>query len=261
MRSAIVCIAKNEDHYIDEWLDYHLKLGFSDIFIYENNWRYAGDKSLYSEHVHWIPFDGEFKQLEAYNDFIDNRSTGFNFAGFFDVDEFLCLKVDSDANSFLSRYSSYFGVTVNWRIFGDSSLTEPTSDYSVINRFTMCEAKMNEHIKTFLNIARCRNNFHFVNPHCVDVSLQFDAIVDTSKSRFVHGPFNRDASGEIAQLNHYNVKTLAEYKEKMSRGRADCTPDHPLYHYSMQIFEQNNKNEREDLTLLKAYAKLKSNHI
>jgi hypothetical protein len=34
MKTALVCIAKDEDHYIDEWLLYHLKLGFSDIFVY-----------------------------------------------------------------------------------------------------------------------------------------------------------------------------------------------------------------------------------
>lgn len=34
MKSAIVCIAKNEDHYIDEWIKYHLKLGFAKIFVY-----------------------------------------------------------------------------------------------------------------------------------------------------------------------------------------------------------------------------------
>ena len=39
MKIALVCIAKNEDDYIEEWVNYHLKLGFSKIFIYENNWR------------------------------------------------------------------------------------------------------------------------------------------------------------------------------------------------------------------------------
>lgn len=34
MKTALVCIAKNEDHYIDEWLKYYLKLGFADIFIF-----------------------------------------------------------------------------------------------------------------------------------------------------------------------------------------------------------------------------------
>lgn len=45
MNTALVCIAKNEDHYIDEWLQYHFSIGFTKAFVYQNNWRYAGDKT------------------------------------------------------------------------------------------------------------------------------------------------------------------------------------------------------------------------
>lgn len=37
MKIAIVSIAKNENLYIKDWIDYHLKLGFDDIYIYDNN--------------------------------------------------------------------------------------------------------------------------------------------------------------------------------------------------------------------------------
>jgi hypothetical protein len=37
MRTALVCIAKWEDT-IEEWCNYHLKLGFDKIFIYQNYW-------------------------------------------------------------------------------------------------------------------------------------------------------------------------------------------------------------------------------
>ena len=37
MKTALVCIAKNEDHYIDEWIEYYLKLGIDHIFIYQND--------------------------------------------------------------------------------------------------------------------------------------------------------------------------------------------------------------------------------
>ena len=30
---AVVAIAKDEDNYLAEWTDYHLRLGFDDIFI------------------------------------------------------------------------------------------------------------------------------------------------------------------------------------------------------------------------------------
>jgi hypothetical protein len=34
MKTALVSIAKNEDNYLKEWVDYNLYLGFNDIFIY-----------------------------------------------------------------------------------------------------------------------------------------------------------------------------------------------------------------------------------
>ena len=40
--SAIICVAKDEDHYIDEWIEYHLKLGFDAIYIIQNQWKYLG---------------------------------------------------------------------------------------------------------------------------------------------------------------------------------------------------------------------------
>lgn len=42
MKKAICAIAKNEDKYIDEWAEYHFKLGIDDIFIFQNDWRYNG---------------------------------------------------------------------------------------------------------------------------------------------------------------------------------------------------------------------------
>lgn len=37
MKSAICSIARNENEYLDEWVTYHLNLGFDHIFIYDNN--------------------------------------------------------------------------------------------------------------------------------------------------------------------------------------------------------------------------------
>ena len=161
-------------------------------------------------------------QVNAYNDFIDNRSNGVSFAGFIDVDEFLCLKADSSLEQFLLRYIDCYGFCVNWKLFGDNGIPDVVdNDWSVIKRFTKCQCTMNKHVKTFLNIGRCGKAFHFVNPHCVDASLRFNCIVDPSKQVFVHGPWNEKSSNAIAQLNHYHCKTLGEYRLKNMRGRAD----------------------------------------
>ena len=34
MKVVLVCIAKDEDNYVEEWLDYNHKLGFDEIIMY-----------------------------------------------------------------------------------------------------------------------------------------------------------------------------------------------------------------------------------
>ena len=105
LRVALVCIAKDEDDYIEEWIEYHLKLGVDEIFIYQNDWRASLKHKR--NNVHLIEFDGNCRQLPAYNDFIDKHSGDFDFAIFIDVDEFICLVRDLDIKSFLINYAGY----------------------------------------------------------------------------------------------------------------------------------------------------------
>lgn len=42
MKSLLLCIAKDEDLYLAEWLAYHTKLGFTNICVIQNNWQYKG---------------------------------------------------------------------------------------------------------------------------------------------------------------------------------------------------------------------------
>ena len=252
MKTAVVCIAKNEDHYIDEWLKYHLKIGFSKVFVYQNNWRYSGDKNQYKDNVQWIGFNGDYMQLKAYNDFIDNRRNGFDYAAFIDIDEFICLKKHKNISDFLQNYVDVYGVGLSWRIFGDNSLKEVVDgNYNVIDRFTKCEAKFNRHIKTLLNMKLSQGMFHFVNPHFVDASLQYDIIVDASRSHFIKGPFDMQANNDIAQVNHYYCKTRPEFAAKIANGRADCPNGGKGHERTFQHFDDANKNEVEDLTTWK----------
>jgi hypothetical protein len=37
LKTAIICIAKMENAYIRDFVEYHRRLGFTHIFIYDNN--------------------------------------------------------------------------------------------------------------------------------------------------------------------------------------------------------------------------------
>ena len=251
MKNALICIAKDEDNYIDEWAKYHLKLGYTKIFIYQNNWRYSGNElQKYNYQIELIEFDGEKMQMRAYNDFIDKHYMDYDFATFIDVDEFICLKKHYTIDMFLQDYEQFYGIGINWRCFGDNGLTEVIdNNYSLIDRFTKCEKVLDRHIKTTLNMKMCKNMFHFINPHFVDASMKFNVIADVSRQRVINGPWNYNAIDDTAQINHYNCKTFAEFKHKLTRGKADTEKSHPQYNYVEADFYKHNKNEIEDLTL------------
>jgi hypothetical protein len=235
MKIALVCIAKNEDNYIKEWCDYHLKLGFDDIFIYQNNWR----TSIFSDKIHNFEIDGVSKQIESYNSFINNFHSKYDWAAFFDVDEFLVLKKHNNVKDFISEYSNYNSIGVNWVLFGDNGLNDcDNGNYEVIKRFTKRQSKINPHIKSIVKLnPNVRMSVH--NPNCT--------WVDTNNIEHT-GPFNYQGNDDVAIINHYFCKTKKEFITKVMRGRADTGQIRNL-----SDFDSNNFNDVEDLTAYNFY--------
>jgi hypothetical protein len=229
MKVVLVCIAKNEDYYIEEWIDYHKKIGVDNIFIYQNDWRF--DKNI--DGVYKIEFHGQTKQVEAYNHFIQNYHNIYDWGLFIDVDEFIVLKKHKNIKELISDYAEYNGIAINWYLFGDNNLNFVEGDYSVVKRFTKREKNVNQHIKTLLKL----NSGIKMNVHSPNV-----LIVD-SNYNIVNGPFNIGGPTDVVQINHYFVKTKDEFIKKINRGRADSTliRNENEFHYS-------NCNEIEDLT-------------
>jgi hypothetical protein len=237
MKVALVCIAKNEDHYIQEWIDYHKKLNFDDIFIYQNDWRWSGS----SDNVHKLEFDGLDRQRDAYNNFIINYRKDYEWVAFFDVDEFLVLKKHDNVKTFLLDYNEYESVGINWVLFGNNNQTTVNGDYSVIKRFTKRQKNVNKHVKCIVKLS------HLV---LMDVHNPKTSWVDVHK-RINSGPFTNIHTDDIAQINHYFCKTQEEFKLKCERGRADS----PVFKRTMKDYEGHNFNEIEDLTAYNFFIK------
>ena len=229
MRTALVCIAKNEDNYIEEWVNYHIKLGFDKIFIYENDW----DCNLISEKIVKIKFNGTRQQTAAYNNFINTYKNEYDWVGFFDVDEFLVLKKHNNIKEFINDYRDEHAIGVNWVLFGDNNQKE-INNYSVINRFTKRQTQPNEHIKSLVNLKTVITML---------VHNHVGPCVDTNRKRIDNTPFNPNGPIDVAQINHYFVKTKEEFIQKINKGRADTGTSRDI-----SDFDYHNTNDLEDLT-------------
>lgn len=239
MRTAVVCIAKNEDLYIDEWVEHNLKIGFDHVFVYQNNWRYT----IEHPQVTTIPFDGEEQQTPAYNHFITNHKNDFDWVAFFDVDEFITPKKHNNIKELLTNYNNHQGLGINWVMFGDNNITYNPNNNSVIQRFTKRQQGVNQHIKTIVNLKH-NSNVKFRNGHNINKT-----IIDPNYNR-ISGPFNKIGNDDIVQLNHYWTKTFEEFKLKCEKGRVDTIRED--LQRTLEQFKpfQENNNSIEDLTLL-----------
>ena len=239
MKTALVCIAKNEDFYIDEWMDYHFKLGFDDIFIYANDWNYYTDKKK----VYVITMNGKRMQWNAYNNFIEIYNNQYNWAAFFDVDEFLVLHKHNNIKELLNDYSDCNAIGINWAIFGNNGHTEIiNNNYNVLSRFTKRNKEtyiFNKHIKTIVKLP----SYVLQDIHCV--SGYWYNLNKEKKT----GPFNQPVDWKIAQINHYMTKSDTELLLKIDRGRADAYTKKQLQDCKGPLAS----NQVEDLTALTFY--------
>ena len=79
--------------------------------------------------------------------------------------------------------------------------------------------------------------------------IEPNEIVDTIFNKF-SGPFNPNGDDNIAQLNHYFVKTKKEFIQKIDRGRPDITIKR-----NISDFEPHNLNDIDDFSALNFYIK------
>ena len=131
MKVALCAIAKKENKYLVEWVEHYKKLGFSKIFLYDNNdidgehpedvlQSYVNDNF-----VQIINYRGKhICQIESYQNCYNTYNKDYDWMCFFDCDEFLTFKnnIFTDVNNFLSyeKFKEYNGILVTWEIVGDN---------------------------------------------------------------------------------------------------------------------------------------------
>jgi hypothetical protein len=254
---ALVTMAKDEDLYLQEWIDYNLKLGFDDIYIYQNNWRFENQKQ--DERVHFMEWDvastepkpGQKtwewnRHAQCYSHFGKEFHKEYEWAAFYDVDCFLALKKWDNVKDFISDYDNIkqCQLVINFAWFGDSGIKEFDENYtSVLERFTKRWGRAYNHsYYQFAPICKLHENFgchslHFVEGQWIDIDGQVGVGLSGK---------NRRISFDKAQINHYYTKTLPEWKMKMKKTRAEGD----WMKNRIETFHQNNFSDIEDLHAL-----------
>ena len=249
MFPVIVCIAKKEHDYIEEFIKYHIALGFKRVYLYDNEDEPVYEAMLvnYKDYLKVIHIPGnnfnKGVQYVALDHFIEHylRKDELTHVAHIDIDEFIVLKRHNNICDFINEYfvKKCNAIGMNWRFFGSSGHTEKTNEL-VTKRFTKCELNGNPHIKTLFK----KDSFIRFNT-CHDIQILTGHIKSTN-GYIINGPLNQHIDFSAIQLNHYKCKTLPEFRYIRTRQRADIPGN--IYENVDEQFNIYDKNEIEELT-------------
>ena len=231
MKVGLVNVAKWEDYYLKEWLDYNEKLGFDKVLMYQNDWRTDLEHPILEKHI----CDGRSIQVTLYNHVLQTN-TEYDWLAFIDCDEFIVLKKHNNIKELIEEYQHRTNVIgLNWTMYGNLGKVSREGD-SLLKPFTMRNKGTDPHIKVIVN---ARSGERMQLPHNTN-----GPSMDTNGRTFT-GPFNPNGPMDVAYINHYHNKTREDWMLRCKRGRVDCEVEHDINRWDNEI---NINNEVEDLS-------------
>ena len=220
MKTAICVIIKDEHDYLEEWLNYHLKLGIDEIYLYEDygSTTHSAIIQQYDSlkvHLHSIDViyqsnfifakqynkRGSYRQEQLFDWFFETYKSNFDWILFNDLDEFLVLKEPLD--KLLTEYADKPAILLQWKWYGASGhISKPIG--KVMENYTTPISTSFNHVISCKSFINCKKHIIWERP------------IHKSKG----GVFPLTEFGDHkAWLNHYFTKSWEEWKwQIMQRG-------------------------------------------
>jgi len=122
MYLSLCLIAKDENIYLKEWLDFHILIGVEHFWIYDNDSKIPLAKTI-NDYIKkgWVtvnPIHGKAVQLYAYDHCIREYGQLSQWIGFIDTDEFIITKTTADLKEFLREHEAYAGLAMSSLFYG-----------------------------------------------------------------------------------------------------------------------------------------------
>lgn len=235
---SVCAIIKDEQEYIEEWINFHRAVGFDHFFLYDNEseipLKQTLSKYVKAGIVDVIDFPGWAMQKPAYDHCLKNFGNKTKWLGFFDIDEFTVPKERELMSETLIFYEQFSGVGLNWRFFGANDLVKKPEGL-VIENFTKTADKnwcLHSHIKSIVQpqfTIKCAGDphwFDYSSGYAVSesyakligsLSTRCNPCAQTGFSKFHTAT---DIPMSKWQLNHYYTKSEDEYVIRCNRRAA-----------------------------------------
>lgn len=266
MNIALVAIAKDEELYIQEWLEYYRKLGVNRFFIFDNN-ELGNDKLehllKYEKDLILIDVRGRKKLEEMdfqhgiYKFAYEQFSSQFDYMGFFDIDEFLYL-CDKTIPEWLNEHQEFNDTDIikfNWLIYGDNEQLKyepkPVQERFTIPCHPLCcyrhDFPESYHIKCLVKTGK-----KMINCNCHSFELEngiakaTDGQITDMLSNVYDKPFFK-----YGYVKHYVTKSIEEFVKKKCITPSDAEYKFPRRNEDwIRLFFSINEDTKEKRKIL-----------
>jgi hypothetical protein len=221
---CIVAIAKMENHYIREWVEYHKSIGIDKIFLFDNN-EIDGEKFedvindyISSNFVEIIDKRGIHPQ-KTNNIQAQFSREGYKLAqklydwiAIIDIDEFISFSNYTNIKDYLRQniFNNFDCIRLCWKLYNDSNLLKVENEnYSLLKRFTVWNPhKMGKTIyKANLSIEKIKAITGHGSPLCISCDEDGNLLECNERISIV----KNIPSYNTAWINHYKTKTIEEF--------------------------------------------------
>jgi hypothetical protein len=221
-----VCLlTKDENEYLPEWLQHHLKLGFDHLYIYDNDSKVPvkdtiaqlDGLSIDKSKITVINFSGQFEhtQLDCYRHCLNNYGKACRWIAYFDTDEFIDIRNGKTINEFLKDYEDAGGLHIGYEVYNADGQVKkkpgPLRERFKKSKFHPAWGKCIVH-----------------TPHVREVLIHYPILHrDSHIVNEFHQDFDTQATWEYSRedcsifVQHYFTKSYEEWLAKLKRGTAD----------------------------------------
>jgi hypothetical protein len=274
---AICAIFRDEAIYLEEWLNFHYKLGVSHFYLYNDRseddylnvlkpWMDKGLVTLKDWH--------QLGQSSAYNDCIKMHRMEARWIAIIDLDEFLFSPIQKNLLTVLKDYEDCAAIFVYWILFGSSGhIKRPET--GVLQSYTRCmdyqtalKDNFNPATKREVYVSgRAIEGKSIVNPRLVrEFSSHSPSkfwsgfLVNENKTAFKKRiKLDRTANYSCTKLriNHYWSKSIEDLVSKVERGSVKIGK--PKRNIDCWLERESMLNVAEDKTIQKIVDGIKFN--
>lgn len=246
MKTIICAIARNEALYINDWIQYHLNLGFDEIHIFDNG---NNGCIISDDKIKIYNYTNEHEkrlQLKAYNSFYQTAS--FDWCLFLDIDEFITIQ-SNDIHDFISSFDSSVSVVkIHEILYGDDDKIFPDDITVPVYERILKPAKVSYYMNHKMFVRKEKDMYI----HCPEeVKNAKHNIVNPYGKIFTINDYKIGYKKIIVMpcyIRHYKTKTLSEFcNQKLNLPRVLCQTVNRTTKYYFSV----NKETPEKLEYIK----------